>query len=84
MSKWVVDIKGGYTTDIFEICVLRSDNKHGKESYGWIGKDKLLISQSGGPCRDKIASKMIWEKLVRVAKEVAEELNKEEASNAND
>ena len=78
-SKWVVHTKGGYTTEHFEVCVIRDDNKHGKQSYGWIDKDKILISSSGGPCRYRIVSKMIWDGLVELAYKVADELNKEEA-----
>lgn len=77
MAKWVVDVKGKPDSDSFEITVLRDDNEHGKLSYGWIGEDKLLISQSGGPCRDRINTK-IWNKLLKVAEEVADELNTEQ------
>ena len=78
MAEWVVNTKGGPSTDSFEISVLRADNKHGKESYGWFGKAKLLVSHSGGPCRDKV-SRQIWDKLVNVAEDVAHELNVKEA-----
>jgi len=77
MSKWIVHTKGGYTTDYFEICVLLSDNKHGKQSYGWYGEDKIYISDSGGPCHHKIASKMIWDGLVELAHKVADKMNEE-------
>jgi hypothetical protein len=42
--KWVVDIKGKAGSRSFEISVLLDTNSHGKASYGWFGKDKLLIS----------------------------------------
>lgn len=77
MAKWVVATKGGPSVDSFEISVLRDDNKHGKASYGWFDKDKLLISQSGGPCRNKV-NRRVWDKLVAIAHEVADELNNEE------
>jgi hypothetical protein len=77
VSKWVVHTKGGYTTDGFEVCVIRADNKHGKESYGWFDKDKIYISGSGGPCHHKIVSKMIWDGLVELAHKVADKMNEE-------
>ena len=77
MAKWVVNKKGGPSVDSFEISVIRDDNRHGKESYGWFDKNKLLISSSGGPCRTKI-TRQVWDKLLAVAHEVADELNNEE------
>ena len=78
-AKWVVHTKGGYTTDGYEVCVIRDDNEHGKQSYGWIGKDKIHIGSDGGPCRYKIQNKMIWLGLVELAQRVADALNAEEA-----
>jgi len=78
-SKWVVHTKGGYTTSGgFEVCVIRDDNEHGKQSYGWHDKDKLHISDCGGPCRHSIANKMIWDGLVDLAHKVADKLNEQE------
>jgi len=76
-SKWIVHIKDERSNDCFEITVLREDNEHGIESYGWIDEDKLLISSSGGASEDLVTEK-VWDKLVRVACEVARELNQEE------
>jgi hypothetical protein len=78
---WVPHTKGGWTTEGYEICVIRQSDKHGKLSYGWIGDTKIQISTCGGPCRYKV-SKLIWEKLVKVAQEVADELNAQEESDA--
>jgi len=78
-AKWVAHTKGGYTTDGFEVCVIREDNTHGKRSYGWMGRDKIHISDSGGPCRNRVANKMIWDGLVELAHKVADELNRQEA-----
>lgn len=79
-AKWVVHTKGGYTTDGFEVCVIRDDNEHGKRSYGWMGRDKIYISDSGGPCQNRVASKMIWDGLLELAHKVADELNRQEAA----
>ena len=74
---WTVDIKGGPWMPDFEISVLRKDNDFGKQSYGWFGPDKLLISQSGGPNHTVVTS-VVWDRLVDVAKEVASLLNEQE------
>jgi hypothetical protein len=76
MVRWVVDVKGSWDNPSFEISVLRDDNAHGKRSYGWFGENKLLISHDGGPCRDPVTKK-VWDKLIRVAHEVADEMNAE-------
>lgn len=73
---WEVHTKGFAGNDSFEISVLRTSNTHDKRSYGWFGKDKLLISHSGGPCTWPVTS-MVWDKLLDLADEVAAELNKE-------
>jgi hypothetical protein len=74
---WHVHTKGEPNTCYWEICVIKESDRHGHKSYGWFGETKLLISDSGGPCKN-IVSEMIWNKLVKVAQEVAEELNKQE------
>jgi hypothetical protein len=53
--------------------VLRSDNEHGKVSYGWIGEDKLLISSETAASWS--VTPLVFEKLKRVAEDVAKELN---------
>lgn len=73
-AKWVVDVKGEANQKIFEISVLRDNNILGKDSYGWFSEDKILITYSGGPCHWPL-TKQVWEKCVKVAHEVAEELN---------
>lgn len=45
--RWEVLIKGEKNKDVYqfvEISVIRSDNKHGHRSYGWHGKDKIILS----------------------------------------
>jgi hypothetical protein len=75
MSKWEVNIKGTYETHHFEISVVTENNLHGKQSYGWFDKDKLLISHNGGPY-DCPVTKQVWYKLIKVAHEIVEELNR--------
>ena len=74
MAKWVVDIKGKAESRSFEITVLRDDNEHGKRSYGWIDENKLLISHNGGPCQWGLTP-IVWDKMVKLAQETADELN---------
>ena len=74
MKKWIVHTKGIANNDTFEISVLRQDNEHGIASYGWFDENKLLISHNGGPCHWPIIP-LVWDKLIRIAIEVADELN---------
>jgi len=85
MSKWIVHSK--LTRAItepasFEICVVREDNWLGQKSYGWFGGEKLLISHNGGPCQWPLHPKVL-KKLLVLAQEVADELNREEEENLN-
>ncbi len=72
--NWIVDTKGGPDDDSYEISVMRVNNDHGKKSYGWHGEDKIHISDSGGPNRNSVPQG-IWDRLVAVANDVANELN---------
>lgn len=80
MAKWVVDVKGCAGSECFEISVLRDDNNHGKRSYGWFGDEKLLITHNGGPCHWPLKP-IVWDKVVNIAQDVAEELNAAEGFN---
>lgn len=74
MSKWIVNVKGQANSSSFEISVVREDNSHGIKSYGWFDKNKLLISHNGGPCSWPLIP-IVWDKMIELAKEVANELN---------
>lgn len=58
----------------WEIAVVRSSNTHGKESYGWSGEDKILISDTFGDGSGCI-SKNVFDAMLRVAKEICDDLN---------
>ena len=73
-AKWVVEIKGAADCGTFAISVLRDNNTHGKRSYGWFNEDKLLITHNGGPGQWPL-TQFVWDKAVKVAREVAVELN---------
>ena len=75
IDAWLVHTKGTSDKKFWEICVIKESNRHGIESYGWFNEKKILISSSGGPCNYTV-SEFIWNKLVQVAQEVADELNK--------
>jgi len=76
--EWVAHTKGQAGSDTFEIVVIRKDNLHGFDSYGWYDpKKKLLISQSNGIPYSAI-SRVTWLLLVEVARKVAAELNAQE------
>lgn len=73
--KWIVQIKGKKYSDNFEISLVRECNATGQLFWGKFGKDKLLISNS--PYVNSLTEK-VWKRTVRMAKELAEELNIEE------
>jgi len=77
IDLWEANINGKKCADSFEISVVRQSNEHGHESYGWFGDNKLLISSSGGPCKWPV-TEQVWDKLIEVAKETAQELNLKE------
>lgn len=72
-GEWIVHTKGG-PNQVFEIAVVRSDNHHGFSSHGWFDEDKVLISSSGGPCRN-VVSPEVWHGLVSLAEMEAKRLN---------
>lgn len=73
-GTWIVNTKGGIGKGGFEISVLRENNRHGQASYGWFGEDKILISHDYQRTAEML--QLVWERLLKVAHEVAEELNK--------
>src|SRR5688572_3492598 len=76
-DPWLVNVKGSAENRSFEISVVRTSNTHGRSSYGWFDENKLLISHNGGPCHDPV-TKLVWDKLIQVANETADELNRSE------
>ena len=79
-SKWVVHTQGQPGSDFFEISVLREDNIHGKDSYGWFGNNKIHITSSGGPFSNKISFEHLWDDLIEVAQRLADKLNTQESA----
>ena len=79
MDKRIVHTKGKHDEQSFEIAILRQNNAHGKISYGWFDKNKLLVSSSGGPCRVAV-NKPIWDGLVALAERIAAKMNTDEKS----
>lgn len=77
-DPWEVNIFGNAGQRAFEISVVRRGNIHGKRSFGWFSKNKLLITHNGGPCEWPLTQK-VWDKCVQLARDVAAELNAEEA-----
>jgi hypothetical protein len=74
-KQWTVDVKGGPNKRSFEISVIKTGNSHGKASYGWFDQEKVLISHNGGPCHWPLVP-IVWNKMLKLAQEVADELNK--------
>lgn len=76
-NKWIVDVKGKHNSG-GEISIIIENNSLDKASYGWAGKEKIIVFSSGGPCHE-VTTKRIFAKLIKLAKEEAEFMNKEEA-----
>jgi len=76
-AEWIVNIKGDAECENFEISVIRKDNHHGIQSYGWFDENKLLISHNGGPCQWPVI-KPVWDMLINVAALTARKLNEQE------
>ena len=80
IGRWQIDVKGDWNTakepEGYEISVLREDNKSGKKSFGWCDENKLLIAS------DEVygeISEEFWNKLVRLANQIADILNSEKS-----
>jgi hypothetical protein len=73
--KWEKHVKGRAGSKYYEICVLLDDNLIGKRSYGWGGKDKIIISSGNGETADGGLPEIVWEKVSIVADQIAEALN---------
>ena len=73
-NAWEAYIRGNVFEPSLEISVIRKDNKHGHDSYGWFDVNKLLVFSSGGPCQHSLAP-MVSAKMIELAFSVAEELN---------
>ena len=72
---WQVDKKGGPMRRSFEISVLRSDNQHGIDSYGWMDQDtKIFVACSGGPCNYPV-TQFVWDRHLATAQALADHLN---------
>lgn len=83
VATWQVSIKGGPGLSSFEISIVRADNYHGKVSYGWFDRNKLLVSHNGGPCQWPV-NERVWNGLVSLAETVCAEMNAAEAVERGD
>ena len=71
--KWIVCIKGDSGLAPFEIAVVKETYLLGRNSYGWFGENKILISHSAYVCKE--IPLHVWEKLINLARKIATELN---------
>ena len=77
MKNWQIQIHGGPNESSFEISVINPNAEsffEAQRHYGWFNQNKLLISHNGGPCRWPVNDN-VWKKLVKIAREVENELN---------
>ena len=49
ITQWEVQIKGDIwdRKSGYEVSVLKCDNRHGHESWGWGGPDKIIMFSNG-------------------------------------
>ncbi len=76
-KEWLIVIKGNKNNGQwypFEISVVHIKNKLGQNSYGWFDENKILISSSGG-CNHNSVSEFVWDRLIKIAEDLAEYLN---------
>lgn len=74
-ATWVVDEKGEPDGD-WELSVIKSDNEHGIESYGWFDDDKICVWSDGGPCGN-VAHPLLVDGYRTLAAQLADSLNRE-------
>ena len=77
-GKWIVDIKGRADYAASEISVLREDYTLGIRSFGWFFNDRKLVIYQSSPA-DWSPIPLVWDKLVKMAEEIAAELNAAES-----
>lgn len=73
-SEWVCSIIGDFNEE-YEISVVRKTNRHGKSSWGWYDKDKILIAEGGGE-DDEDENIKIKKELFKRQKELAKKMAK--------
>lgn len=74
MHRWQVNVFGEKCSDDWEIAVVREDSEHGLSSYGWFGKDKLLVGSSGILNNDRVCD-VVWDGLMDLAEDLSAMLN---------
>lgn len=75
MNRWRVQIHGKAGDKSFEISVVNIDKINSAQRYfGWFDENKLLITHNGGPCHWPLKP-FVWDKMLKLAQEVADNLN---------
>jgi len=71
-STWKVQVLGSLKEGDVEISVIKRSNKHGQQSYGWGGLDKVIL------CTDDLLDEEVWLDEVEVEenKKVFDEIKK--------
>ncbi len=77
-AKWKVQVHGEAGSKSFEISVINSQAVDRVQiHYGWFDERKLLITHNGGPCSWPLKP-IVWDRMIKLAQEVADELNGKE------
>lgn len=71
---WEVNVHGQRCARGWEISVVRSDDAHGKTSWGWFSKTKYRVSDNGGPYAHALCG-FVWDQQIAIANELCRRLN---------
>lgn len=83
-SKWLVNLKGSVQEKIYEISIVRENNNHGIISFGWFGKNKVLIACNNSELGNWDIIPILWDLQLKLAKDLAAKLNLEEFGTSED
>lgn len=80
-DQWIVDIKGDRGSS-FEISVVKKSDKASTISYGWDGKNKIILFSwnNGGKEQHPEMDIIIWNSYIKFANSIADYLNKRDFS----
>lgn len=81
-SPWKVQVLGSLKDGDVEISVIKKSNKHGQQSYGWGGLDKVILGTEDLVCdygltREEVEeNKQIFDEIKKRASIICDAFNK--------
>jgi hypothetical protein len=79
LVMWEVLLKGSFASDSngYEVSVNRITNRFGRESWGWGGKDKIVLFSTGVGCNQLPLTEESSQFALSVANRLAEVMNRD-------